>query len=114
GRVLPGAHELPDGRARLVSLDQVVEKSRLPRLVDDDLVLRAPPQLQRDTGAGDRACIVERTAGRIRSWIARRRAPDLLTRHPLEVGAEREERKVAVAHGEVGVRVEGGGAGQQM
>src|SRR6476619_3792227 len=80
----PGADELLDGSLRVDSLDRSVEPSRFHVLVPDNLVLAAPPDVERDAFGGELVDVEDRASGRERFRVRGGRAADLDAGEPLE------------------------------
>src|SRR5256885_16941591 len=114
----PASGEAVKRRAGIQPADRREQAPGLTRLVADDPVLRAPPELERHARERDRACVRDRTADLVRAARGRRRSADLLARERLEVDPERsvpdararstarQPRKVPVLEREVCDRVE--------
>src|SRR5713226_9394850 len=96
GAVVPPADDLPYGGVRVEPHDLPVEAPGLLRLVDDDPVGAAPPDLERDARAGDCAGEVERAAPRPRARICSRRPSHLVACEPLQLVPVRHSVELAV------------------
>src|SRR5438445_7211198 len=105
-RVPPHALALLYRRVRVDLLDLAEESTRLRRLVADDPVPAAPPELERHAGEGDVLGVVVGAPQRIGSRMRGRSPADLLARELPEVWAGRESREVLVPLGHVGRGVE--------
>src|SRR6266511_728562 len=90
-----------------------VEVGRLVRLVDDDLVGDAPPELERNPGLRDRLDPVGGASEHVPGGIGTRRSADLEAREELQSASAGRDREIVVASIEVRDRVEGDGAGEQ-
>src|SRR5438445_8237522 len=106
----PRSDDFRERRMRVELADALDEETRLQPGLDDDAVGARPPDLERDTGGGDRPRVRERAARRVRGSGGRGRSADLPARQ-LPLGRPGGVVPVAVLAREVDERVDGDGAG---
>src|SRR6266511_5193892 len=80
----PASDELAHRGVDLEAPQRAEERSRLMGLVDDDAVLGAPPDLERDVGGRDPLGELQRAARHVQPWVLGRRPADLARKVPLE------------------------------
>src|SRR5207302_5515447 len=85
----PRADERRDRRFWVERSDACEERARLQLLVADDLILVAPPELQRRARRGDRPRVRERAPLRVRAGPQLRRPADFQPRELLQASAHR-------------------------
>ncbi|HEY2937181.1 MAG TPA: hypothetical protein VGJ25_11320 [Gaiellaceae bacterium] len=108
----PRADEAEHACLRVELQDPPEQRARVLRLLGDDAVADAPPELERHAGEGDRPRGVERAADGVRARIAPRRAAHLVAGERLQPALVPNATEVAVAEREVRVGVECDRAGK--